>query len=371
MAQEVDAEPPRFSVDVRRQLIFWLLALVVFLGLLYLLRAMLLPFLAGMVLAYFLDPVADKLEAWGIGRAVATSLILLAFIFLFVMALLVIVPVLGEQIAGFAERLPGYVAALQAIVAENEFLNRIRQADGSQALRDNLDSVMQQGAKWTSALLTSIWSSGMALVGIASLLVITPIVAFYMLLDWDRMVARIDDYLPRDHKQTIRQLAKDMDTAVAGFVRGQGSVCLALGVFYALALTLIGLNFGLLIGIFAGLISFIPFVGSIAGLVLSVGVAIVQFWPEWWMVLMVIAIFSFGQFVEGNFLQPRWVGKSIGIHPVWLMFALAAFGSLLGFVGLLIAVPVTAAIGVLVRFALDRYRDSALYNGQAADAGDE
>lgn len=363
MEHESENETPQFVVEVRRQIAFWGVTLLVFVALLYLLRGMLLPFLAGMVLAYFLDPVADRLEEWGLGRAVATSLILLAFIVLFVVALLVIVPILGEQIAGFAERLPGYVGSLQAMVAENDFLNRLRKADGSEALRDNLDSVVQQGAKWTSAVLTSIWSSGMALVSITSLLVITPIVAFYMLLDWDRMVARIDDYLPRDHKQTIRMLARDMDKAVAGFVRGQGSVCLALGVFYAVALTVAGLNFGLLIGIFAGLISFIPFVGSITGLVLSVGVAIVQFWPEWWMVLIVIAIFSFGQFVEGNFLQPRWVGKSIGIHPVWLMFALAAFGSVLGFVGLLIAVPVTAAIGVLVRFALDRYRHSALYQG--------
>ncbi len=190
---------------------------------------------------------------------------------------------------------------------------------------------------------------------------VTPVVAFYLLYDWDRMIGRIDALLPREHAETIRALGRDINVAIGGFVRGQGALCLLLGLFYAISLTVVGLNFGFLIGSLAGVISFIPYVGSIVGFFLSVGVALVQFWPDWIWVGVVVGIFAVGQFLEGNILQPRLVGSSIGVHPVWLMFALFAFGSLFGFVGVLLAVPVTAAIGVLVRFAVERYRLSALY----------
>ena len=206
----------------------------------------------------------------------------------------------------------------------------------------------------------------MALVNVAGLFVITPVVAFYMLLDWDRMVATVDSWVPREHVHTVRQIANDINASTAGFVRGQGTLCLILGVMYAIGLTAVGLNFGLVIGLFAGLISFIPYVGSLVGLVLSVGVALVQFWPDWIMVVAVAVVFFVGQFIEGNILQPKLVGSSVGLHPVWLMFALLAFGSLFGFVGLLIAVPAAAAVAVLVRFALGRYMASPLYTGQTA-----
>jgi predicted PurR-regulated permease PerM len=196
--------------------------------------------------------------------------------------------------------------------------------------------------------------------------VVTPVVAFYLLYDWDRMLNRIDELMPREHADTIRALGRNINRAIGGFVRGQGAVCLILGLFYAISLSLMGLNFGFLIGSVAGVISFIPFGGSIVGFVLSVGVALVQFWPDWLWVLGVAGIFAVGQFLEGNILQPRLVGSSIGVHPVWLMFALFAFGSLFGFVGVLLAVPVTAALGVLVRFAVDQYRLSALYRQRDA-----
>ena len=203
----------------------------------------------------------------------------------------------------------------------------------------------------------------MALFSIVSLFVVTPVVAFYMLLDWDRMVAKVDSWVPRDYVDTVRQLASEINVATAGFVRGQGTLCLVLGLMYAVGLTLTGLKFGVLIGLFSGLISFIPYVGSLTGLVLSVGLAFVQFWPDWIWVVAVACVFFIGQFIEGNILQPRLVGKSVGLHPVWLMFALFAFGALFGFVGLLIAVPAAAAIAVLVRFAISRYLDSPLYKG--------
>ncbi len=198
---------------------------------------------------------------------------------------------------------------------------------------------------------------------LVSLLVVTPIVAFYLLLDWDHLVAKIDSWVPRDYVQEVRTIARDIDRAMAGFIRGQGTVCLLLGIFYAIGLSLAGLNFGLAIGFGAGLLSFIPYVGALVGGVLAIGVALVQFWPDYTMILVIIGIFAAGQFIEGNFLSPKLVGSSIGLHPVWLMFALFAFGYLFGFVGLLLAVPLAAAMGVFVRYALGQYLGSKLFTG--------
>jgi predicted PurR-regulated permease PerM len=184
-----------------------------------------------------------------------------------------------------------------------------------------------------------------------------------MLLDWHHMVDKIDSWLPRHQQKTIRGLAREIDGAIAGFIRGQALVSLILGTFYGIALTAIGLNFGLLIGFAAGLLNFIPYLGSTTGLLLAGGVAFAQFWPEWMWVIVVIGIFFFGQFIEGNFLQPKLVGDRVGLHPVWLIFALFAFGYLLGFVGVLVAVPLAAATGVLVRFALRQNLASPLYTG--------
>jgi predicted PurR-regulated permease PerM len=203
----------------------------------------------------------------------------------------------------------------------------------------------------------------MAIVNVLSLLVVTPIVAFYLLLDWDQIVAKVDGWLPRDHAEEIRIIGRDINTAMAGFIRGQGTVCLLLGVFYAIGLSLLGLKFGLAIGLGAGLLSFIPYVGAIIGGVLAIGVGLVQFWPDYGLVLAVIAVFAAGQFIEGNFLSPKLVGGSIGLHPVWLMFALFAFGYLFGFVGLLLAVPLAAAAGVFVRYGLSQYLKSKFYRG--------
>jgi predicted PurR-regulated permease PerM len=173
----------------------------------------------------------------------------------------------------------------------------------------------------------------------------------------------VDRWVPLTQRDTVHGLARDINTAIAGYVRGQSLVCLLLGSYYALGLTLAGLNFGFLIGLISGLITFIPYVGSMTGLLLALAVAIAQFWPDWTWIFIVLAIFLFGQFLEGYVLTPKLVGESTGLHPVWLMFALFAFGYLFGFVGLLVAVPLAAAIGVLVRFALRRYLESPLYTG--------
>lgn len=352
---------------MRRQIYFWLLSFAFFMGFIWLFADVLLPFIAGMGLAYFLDPVADRLEKIGVSRLVATCIILAVFLILFVLSLMLLVPVLANQVAGFLDRLPDLVGQLQALVASTEstWIRDLIGVEGK-SLQDNLNALMKEGAGWIATVFKQLWASGKSLVNILSLLVVTPVVAFYLLFDWDPMVERIDSWLPLDHRDTIRTIVTDIDSAVAGFVRGQGTVCMILGFFYAACLTIIGVNFGLLIGLFAGLISFIPFVGSIVGFLLSIGVALVQFWPEYYLIILTALTFFLGQFLEGNILQPKLVGEQVGLHPVWLMFALFAFGSLFGFTGMLIAVPAAAAVGVVARFGIGCYLESELYHGKSA-----
>lgn len=332
---------------------------------LYALADILLPFVAGAALAYLLDPLADRVQRLGIGRLGATLVILSLVVLVFVLLLVVAVPIVVQQLVNFAEQVPTYVQRLQALVAEQGG-PLLKQIGGEEALgqaHKSIGDIVRQGASWVVGFLRSVWTGGTAVVAAMSILVVTPVVAFYLLIDWDRMIATIDGWVPPRHRPTVRRLGNEMDRAVAGFVRGQSTVCLFLGIFYATALTLIGLNFGALIGMVAGLISFIPFVGSITGLILSVGVALVQFLPDWTWVIVTLAIFMVGQFIEGNILSPKLVGASVGLHPVWVMFALLAFGALFGFVGLLLAVPLAAMIGVLTRFALQRYQSSDLFIG--------
>ena len=348
------------AIGLRRQVFFWLVTLAIFIAFLMLFSSILLPFIAGMALAYFLDPVADRLERIGLSRLMATVVILVSFVIVFVLSLMIIIPVLASQLNEFIQRVPGYITQLQTFIATSNASWLPDWVDGQMGtIRENFSRYLSEGVGFLGTLVEQIWNSGKALLDIASLLVVTPVVAFYLLLDWDRMIEKVDSWVPRNQLGTVRQLATELDNTIAGFVRGQGSLCLILGIFYAIALSAAGLNFGLLIGFFTGMISFIPYVGSTVGLLLSLGVAIVQFWPDFIWVGVIAGIFFLGQFIEGNILQPKLVGKSVGLHPVWLMFAL------FGFVGVLVAVPAAAAIGVLVRFAISRYLDSDLYYGTA------
>ncbi len=351
-------------MTLQRQVMFWVGAGMAFAIALYILSDILLPFVAGLAIAYFLDPVADRLEKTGLPRLAAVSLIVLLFAIVVVGFILLAVPVLARQIVSFAGSLPGYVDGLASLARENgpEWLKKLLDAS-SAGETVSASGVAAKGAEWAGSLLTKVWSGGKAFVSLLSLLLVTPIVTFYMLNDWDRMVAMVDGWLPRRQAPTIRRLAGEIDKVMSGFVRGQVTVCLLLGIYYAVGLSLAGLNQGALIGLTAGALSFIPYVGMIVGLILSGGVAIVQFWPDYVQILIVLAIFAGGQFLEGNVLAPKLVGGKIGLHPVWLMFSLFAFGSLFGFVGLLIAVPSAAAIGVLTRFALGSYLASPLYLG--------
>ncbi|WP_274629381.1 AI-2E family transporter [Arvimicrobium flavum] len=364
-----DAAEAAAATVFRQRIRFWLIITVVFGLFLYVFSDVLLPFVAGMALAYFLDPVADRLQRVGLSRVMATVIILFTFVVLLALALMIVIPVLASQLADFTARVPEYLSKLQQLITsfDPEWLER-RFGVQPDELKEGLNSLLGSAAGFVTTIFQSIWSSGVALFGIVGLFVVTPVVAFYMLLDWDRMVDVVDSWVPRDHVETVREIAADINSATAGFVRGQGTLCLILGIMYAIGLTVIGLNFGILIGLFAGLISFIPYVGSLVGLLLSMGVAVVQFWPDWVWIAATAGVFFLGQFIEGNILQPRLVGKSVGLHPVWLMFALFAFGALFGFVGLLVAVPAAAAIAVVVRFAISRYLASPLYRGHDGEA---
>jgi predicted PurR-regulated permease PerM len=356
-------------MTLQRQARFWLISLFLFILILWLLQDILLPFIAGFVLAYFLDPVADALERLGIPRVLATVLILSVAVAGVVIGMLIVVPVLADQALKLALDLPELAKALVARLDEITpvaLKDVFAKAGGTSST--SLGDMAGKATVWVATVIQSLWSGGMALVNVLSVIVITPIVAFYLLADWDTLVAKIDSWLPRDHVEEVRLIARNIDSAMAGFIRGQGTVCLLLGLFYAVGLSLAGLKFGLAIGLGAGLLSFVPYVGAIIGGVLAIGVGLVQFWPDYSAVMLIVGIFVAGQFIEGNFLSPKLVGSSIGLHPVWMMFALLAFSYVFGFVGLLLAVPLAAVVGVLVRYGLSGYLRSKLYTGVSAPA---
>ena len=347
------------ALPIRQQLKYWGIAAAVFFVVLWVLGDVILPFVLGAAIAYFLDPVADRLQALGCSRAIATAIITISALMIFVVLALLVIPTLVSQTAQLISTAPDMASRLQAVLTER-FPDL---GDANSTIRRSLSSIAETIQSRGGEVLNTVLSSFSGVVNAIVIFVIVPVVAFYMLYDWDNMVAKVDNLLPRDHAPTIRRLASEIDRALAGFIRGQGTVCLILGAYYAIALMAVGLNFGLVVGFVAGALTFIPYVGALVGGVLALGLALFQFWGDWIWIILVWAIFQSGQFVEGNILTPRLVGQSVGLHPVWLIFALSAFGALFGFVGLLVAVPVAASIGVVTRFAISRYRSSLLYKG--------
>ncbi|SFB00150.1 Predicted PurR-regulated permease PerM [Poseidonocella pacifica] len=351
------------ALPVRDQFKYWGIATAVVLATLWFLGDVLLPFILGGGIAYFLDPLADRLERLGLSRVAATVLISFGALVIFVLMALTVVPLMRDQAVQLIDTVPTLFEGVPTFLTER-FPDLVEE---DSILRRSLDSIGQTIRERGGELFQTVLSSAASIINIAMLFVIVPVVAFYLLLDWDRMVAKIDTLLPRDHAPTIRYLAKRIDETIAGFVRGMGTVCLILGTYYAVSLMLVGLQFGLVVGVIAGLLTFIPYVGALVGGVLAIGLALFQFWGDWVWVIAVWLIFQSGQFIEGNILTPKLVGNSVGLHPVWLLLALSVFGAIFGFVGLLVAVPVAAAIGVLVRFAADKYRHSLLYRGLERD----
>jgi predicted PurR-regulated permease PerM len=352
------------SMRVERQVLFWLAAALMLILLVALLRGVILPFVAGIVIAYFLNPAADRLTQWGVPRGIAAAVIVAAFGALITVALIFLVPLLLTQAQQFAVALPDEISRLRALVeawARDQLGTHYPDFEAgldrtSQTLTDNMASL-------AGFVAGSLWSQGRALFDFLSLLLVAPLVVFYVLIDWHPMLAKIDSWLPRAHAPTIRRLAAEVNDAVSAFIRGQGTVCFILAIYYALALGAMGLRYGLLVGLATGLMSFVPFVGWALGLITATIIAVVQFWPEAVPILTVIGIFAGAQVLDAGFLSPNIVGSKIGLHPVWLIFSLFVFSYLFGFVGVLVAVPIAAAIGVLVRFALNIYLASPLYSG--------
>ena len=347
------------ALPVRDQFKYWGIAAAVFVLALWFLGDVILPFVLGGAVAYFLDPVADRLERMGASRALATALITLGALLVFILLALLVIPTLVQQTVNLFDTAPQLFRDLQEFLT-GRFPGLV---DEGSILRKSLVGVGETIQSRGGELLNSLLSSAASVINVIMLFVIVPVVAFYLLYDWDNMVARVDDLLPRDHAPVIRRLAGEIDDVIASFIRGMGTVCLILGTYYAIALMLVGLQFGLVVGFVAGLITFIPYVGALVGGALAIGLGLFQFWGDWLSLGLITGIFVLGQVVEGNILTPKLVGDSVGLHPVWLIFALAVFGTLFGFVGMLVAVPVAAALGVVTRFVISQYKDSRLYRG--------
>ena len=354
------------AINFRQQLLFWALIFAGIIVVMWVLGDVLLPFVLGMAIAYLCNPLTNRLERSRIPRWVAALIVITLVVLFFVLLTLLIAPIIGKQLAAFIEDVPRYIRKLQAVISDpsRPWLSRFV-GERFTAADESGGDLVKEAAALGTAFLGKIWSGGTTVVSVVALLVLTPVVAFYFLVDWPRIVQGLERLVPRSQHETVVKLAQQTDVAIAGFVRGQTLVCVVLGILYAVALSAVGLNFGLLIGLLSGLISFIPYVGSVTGFVLATAIALAQFWPDWVWIVVVIGIFLLGQFIEGNILVPKLVGDSIGLHPLWLMFALLAFGYLFGFLGLLLAVPLAAAVGVLVRFGVGRYLESPLYKNGA------
>lgn len=359
-------------MNLRNQVLIWIGFFTVLILSLWIFRGILLPFVVGAALAYLLNPLVNQLQRWHFSRVWATVLVLLSILTIIISLFFMLVPVIGQQIIELIQRAPTLFRDLQNLATQyspeiSAWLGPERAAEVERAINEIARNLLGFIARLPAELV----SIGMSGVSVVAFIVVAPVVAFYLLLDWEGMIRGIDSLMPRDHKAEIKGILGDIDSSMAGVIRGQGSVLLLDAAFYATALSLIGLNFGLAVGIIGGLLSFIPFVGAFVGLGLSVGIALVQFWPNLWMVALVFGVFMFWQFIEGNVLYPKLVGSSININPVWMMFALLALGALFGFTGLLLAVPMAAIASVLVRYGVRKYKESTLYLGTNGHAADE
>lgn len=350
-------------MSLERRILFWGSGFIIFAMLVHLLSSMLLPFVAGILIAYFLDPVVDRMEAVGVPRGIASAMILIAFFLAGLGFVMLLFPALQRQVAELARFIPGMLESIRAYAEPllEDFIARLS-PDSLAEVKTSAVNFATKGTQWITQFLGSIWSGGLALFNIISLLLITPVVSFYLLRDWDKITVKIDSWLPRDAYPSIRNNLLEIDTTLAAFVRGQASVCLVLALIYSIALTVIGLKSGLLVGLASGLLSFIPYLGAGIGSIIGVGIALFQF-SEWLPILVVGAIFLLGQNLESYILTPRFVGDRVGLHPVWIIFSLMAGGSMFGFTGVLLAVPLAAVIGVLLRFSIARYLESSIYHG--------
>ena len=347
-------------LPVKDQIKYWTIAASILLIFLWLLGDILLPFVLGAAIAYLLDPIVDRLERLGTGRVLGTILILMAAFFVLFFIFLLLIPLVIDQFRLLAAAAPDLVTSVQALV-----LNQIASiSPESEALNSTVSNLSTMAQEKLGIIFGSVMASAISLIDVIMLMVITPVVAVYLLVDWDRILEKINALLPLDHASVVRSLASEIDSTLSAFVRGMIAVCLVLGIYYATALSLIGLEFGLIIGFIAGLVSFIPYVGALLGGVLAIGLALIQFWGDFELVALVVGVFIVGQIFEGNILTPKLVGNSVGLHPVSLILALSLFGAFFGFIGLLLAVPLAASAGVILRFFIKKYKMSRLFLGE-------
>jgi len=347
--------------------LFWLALLVVFALVLWLVRDVLLPFLLGMAIGYLLNPLIDRLERRGISRAAAAGVMVLASYGLAILGILLLAPVLARQVIDLVTSLPDHARRTYGLLSP--LLHRVLAASQTARVTDLADVAAQRATELLGPIASGLLGRGLAVLNLVLLLAITPLVAFYLLRDWPKLLAEVDSWLPHEHAETIRTQARAIDAVLAGFARGTAIACAMLAVYYAIALTLVGLESGFLIGLTAGAVSFVPYLGTLGGAVTAMGVSALQFWPDWWRIAVVFGIFAVGQMLNDYVLTPNLVGDKVGLHPLWVLFAFFAGGALFGLVGVLIAVPVSAVIGVLARFAISRYKESTLYRGRDADKG--
>lgn len=352
------------SIDRNRK--WYLLAISLVIGyLVYLLSPILTPFAIAALLAYLFDPLADKLESWKLSRTTAVVLVFLVIFLLMAAIALLLIPSLEEQISRFISRLPTYLAWLRDNVSPWLKQNLGLKTDIFDAAE--LSTLIK--SHWNTAggiaqnILSSVTNSSMVIVNWLMNCLLIPVVAFYLLRDWDILTARISELIPRPYHQTVTRLATDSNSVLSAFLRGQLSVMLALGIIYSVGLWLVGIELSLVIGMGAGIVSFIPYLGTIVGLISGLIAALVQF-GDINHIIYVLIVFGIGQLMEGFILTPWLVGDRIGLHPVAVIFSVLAGGQLFGFVGVLLGLPLAAVIMVLLRYGHQKYMTSPLYGEQ-------
>jgi predicted PurR-regulated permease PerM len=329
---------------------------------LQLFASVLAPFVAAAGIAYVLDPPTTRLTRLGLGRGLAALFVILALLAGVLLFALLLYPLILQQIGLLLGRIPQYVQLLQRWASE--VIMDLQTNFGSDVVNDKLRDVVSSQAgnmlTFLATALTSVTGAGFAIFNVLTLAVVTPVVGFYLLRDWPRVIGMVDSWLPHRYVDVIRAQAREIDRILSAWVRGQALCCLILALYYASALTVAGLDLGLIVGMAAGLLSFIPYVGSITGGVTAVGLALAQF-PHWRGVIVVGAVLVVGQILEGYVIYPRFLGDRVELPAVWVIFALFAGGAAFGFLGVMLAVPIAATIGVLCRFWLRRYLASPLY----------
>ncbi|MEM8825655.1 MAG: AI-2E family transporter [Pseudomonadota bacterium] len=338
----------------------WLIVIIVLGWFLFRTASVIPPFAAGIVIAYLLDPLTDRLEALGIKRWLATLIMLALFFSVLTGIGFLIVPLLMTETRLLIGNVPALVDALRPL-AERLY----DEAEMVVDLDGIADTLLQRLAEIAAGVLRAALDQGLALFNVLALVVIMPIVAFYSLRDFDILTVRIRSWIPPRYSARLERLARDIDIALGGFIRGQFLVCSALAIFYAAGWSLTGLDYALVLGLIAGIMAFVPYLGAVISVALALIVGFGQFGPEPLPLILILVVFQVGQILEGSILTPNLIGERIGLHPLWVLFAVFAGGELAGIWGVFLAVPVAAVLGVIVRAVLDTYLHSPIYSGQA------